>query len=165
MRAIPKTVLAICCLAAVAIGRPALTEDAKAEMQLTRDEVQAKRTELLTEYLTLTSQESDQFWPVYRQYRTDVGQLGDQTIQRVMNFQELISEPTDKDAKDLVDGYLKDQKARIDLQRKYLGKFEKILPPRKLVRYYQLENKMDAVVNLGLAGTIPLVAEKPAPDK
>jgi hypothetical protein len=162
MRAISKTAIALCCLAAVAIGRPALTEDTKAEMQLTRDEVQAKRTELLTEYLTLTTQESDQFWPVYRQYRADVGQLSDKTIQRVMNFTELVSEPTDKDAKDLVDGYLKDQKTRIDLQRKYLGKFEKILPPRKLVRYYQLENKMDAVVNLGLAGSVPLVSEKPA---
>jgi hypothetical protein len=162
MRAIVKPAVVLCCLAAVAIGRPALTEDARSDLQLTREQVQARRTELLTEYLTLTPQESDQFWPVYRKYRAELGTIGDQTVQRVMNFTDLPSEPTDKDAKDLIDGYLKDQKSKLDIQRKYVNTFGKILPPRKLVRYYQLENKMDAVVNLGLAGSVPLVSDKPA---
>ena len=36
-------------------------------------------------------------------------------------------------------------------------KFSKILPTRKAARYYQLENKLDAVVDVDLADQIPLI--------
>jgi hypothetical protein len=46
---------------------------------------------------------------------------------------------------------------RVTLMKSFLPKFRKVLPEKKVARYYQLENKIDAVVNYGLARQIPLV--------
>ena len=39
----------------------------------------------------------------------------------------------------------------------YLPRFKKVLPPRKVARLYQVENKARALVNYDLARGIPLV--------
>jgi hypothetical protein len=38
-----------------------------------------------------------------------------------------------------------------------MPKFQKALPAIKVARYYQIENKIQAVVQYGLADSIPLV--------
>jgi hypothetical protein len=42
------------------------------------------------------------------------------------------------------------------LKRKYVKRFMKVLPAKKVLRYYQIENKLDTIINMDLAATIPL---------
>ena len=46
------------------------------------------------------------------------------------------------------------------MRRTYLDEFAKVLPGRTVARFYQIENKMDAVLRYDLAATIPVVDEK-----
>ena len=46
---------------------------------------------------------------------------------------------------------------RLKLRQDYLPRFRKVLPDIKVGRYYQLENKIHAVVAYELAKAIPLV--------
>ena len=46
------------------------------------------------------------------------------------------------------------------MRRDYVAEFAKVLPGRKVARFYQIENKMDAVIRYDLAATIPVVEEK-----
>ena len=43
------------------------------------------------------------------------------------------------------------------MRRKYLEPIGEALPGRKVMRFYQIENKMDAVLRYELAETIPVV--------
>jgi len=45
----------------------------------------------------------------------------------------------------------------LKVQKQYLRKFRKVLPALKVVRFYQLENKMDAEIDAELAVFIPLM--------
>ena len=49
------------------------------------------------------------------------------------------------------------EKERVALKELYLPKFQKAVPAIKAVRYFQIENKIQAIVNYELAGRIPLV--------
>ena len=49
------------------------------------------------------------------------------------------------------------ERDRVALMQSYLPKFNAAIPPTKVARYYQIENKLRAVVNFGLADAIPLV--------
>ena len=42
------------------------------------------------------------------------------------------------------------------LRRKYVKRFMKVLPAKKVLRYYQIENKLDAMIDMDLAAMIPL---------
>jgi len=150
-------------LAAVLFHGPVVAQDTRNDIELTRDQIRTKRTEIVTEYMDLTQPESDKFWPLYRKYHADLESINPGLIQRASALDESTTPVSDKDARGLLDEYLKTQKSRVELQQKYVKQFSKVLPPRKLVRYFQLENKMDAVVNLGLAGSVPMLKQTPPP--
>jgi len=46
--------------------------------------------------------------------------------------------------------------AEVALKKSYIPKLEKVLPEVKVARYYQIENKIRALVKYELAGKIPL---------
>jgi len=48
---------------------------------------------------------------------------------------------------------------RIKLRQSYLPQFGKILPGRTVARFFQIENKIDAVIRYDLASTIPVVED------
>jgi hypothetical protein len=47
----------------------------------------------------------------------------------------------------------------LKLHKKYMRRFGKLLTPLELARFYQIENKLDAVVNVQLAQGIPLISK------
>jgi hypothetical protein len=57
----------------------------------------------------------------------------------------------------LTGDYLAAEADRLQVRRAYLAEFAKILPGRAVARFYQIENKMDAVLRYDLAATIPVV--------
>ena len=64
-----------------------------------------------------------------------------------------------------MEDYLAAEAERVQVRRTYLPEFLKILPGRTVARFYQIDNKMDAVLRYDLAAGIPVVEEKPAPAK
>jgi hypothetical protein len=64
---------------------------------------------------------------------------------------------SDEMAKKLIDDYVAIEGDRIGLMKSYLPKFRAVLSEKKVARYYQLENKINAVVAYEVAGQIPLV--------
>ena len=62
-----------------------------------------------------------------------------------------------KAAKKLTDEFLAIQAEHQKLRVSYLPQFRKVLSDIKVARYYQIENKVGAVVSYELATSIPLV--------
>ena len=60
-------------------------------------------------------------------------------------------------ARTMIDEALRIEEDRVKLKRRWLKRMEPVLPPRLLARYFQLENKFQAVVAADLARQIPLV--------
>ena len=59
----------------------------------------------------------------------------------------------------LVQDYLAVEMDRLGLRQRYLEPFSAVLPSPKVLRFYQIENKIDAVLRYELAGTIPVIEE------
>ena len=59
------------------------------------------------------------------------------------------------------DAFFKDSLAidrdRLTVREKYVPKVRAVLPAQKAARFFQIENKLDAIVNVVLASEIPLV--------
>ncbi len=48
------------------------------------------------------------------------------------------------------------EKAKMDVKSKYISRFQKVLPARKVMRFFQADNKLDAMLNAQLASVVPL---------
>jgi hypothetical protein len=64
---------------------------------------------------------------------------------------------TNERAKKLMDEYMTIESLGSKLRKSYLPKFRNVLPEVKVVRYYQIENKIQAALMYELASQIPLV--------
>jgi len=66
---------------------------------------------------------------------------------------------TDEKAMQIVKDYLAVEADRVKVRQDNLPAISAALPGKKVARFYQIENKMDAVVRYKLAETIPVVAQ------
>jgi hypothetical protein len=131
----------------------------KDEIELTRSEVQSRRQEIVKELMELTPQESEGFWPVYRDYQRDAAKLGDQRVALIETYFANADNLTDEQADKLLDDAFKLRKSQLDLQKKYVGKYRKVLPPVKVARLYQIENALDAIISANLQASMPMIGD------
>ena len=126
-------------------------------MELVREKIKTDKKLFIAQNMKLTESEAKVFWPVYENYQKDLGKLVDKTVKLIDNYATNYETMTEEAAKKLINGYLAIEGERVTLMKSFLPKFRKVLPEKKVARYYQLENKINAVVKYGLARQIPLV--------
>jgi hypothetical protein len=81
----------------------------------------------------------------------------DQVIKLIDNYGKVYNAMTDEAASKLLTDYLALERAHVALLSSYVPRFQNVLPPKKVARLYQIENKMRALVNYELAKQIPMV--------
>jgi hypothetical protein len=150
-----RVVLALLCLMTLTLPQTALAQDA--ETQAARADIQAERTKLVAANLDLTETEGKAFWPIYNDYRAQWSKLDDRTLALVKDYADNYEAMSDEKAKSLLQQLVTLDDDRLKLRRSYIGKFEKVLPPKKVARYFQIERKLDAAVAYEAASVIPLV--------
>ena len=141
----------------VFVVSPMAQEKPADNMQLVREKIKTDKKLFIAQNMNLTESEAKVFWPVYENYQKDLAKLVDKTVKLVENYAANYQTMTEEAAKELINGYLAIEGERVTLMKSFLPKFRKVLPEKKVARYYQLENKIDAVVSYGLAKQIPLV--------
>lgn len=132
-------------------------QDATEDIQLTRAVIQAERQAIVTRAMDLTPEEMQRFWPVYREYRLEAIKLGDRIVSLVQRYVDDYDELTDAAANTLLTDFVTIEQARASLKARFLPKFKKVLPAKKVARFYQLENKLDITILAEMAEAIPLV--------
>jgi hypothetical protein len=130
------------------------------QQQILLDTIRANKKAFVAVNLELSPDEAKNFWPLYDQYQKEISANGDRVLAIVEDYTSNFHDLSNEKAAQLMDGYLAAEAERVQVRRTYLPQFAKILPGRTVARFYQLENKMDAVVRYDLAGTIPVVDEK-----
>ena len=124
------------------------------------DTIRANRKALVAVNLELSPAEADKFWPLYDRYQKEISAIGDRVVAIVEEYTATFRDLSNDKALQLMESYLAAEAERIQVRRTYLAEFKKILPGRTVARFYQIENKMDAVLRYDLAATIPVVDEK-----
>jgi hypothetical protein len=145
-------------LVLVLSGSLCLAEEKPSDnMDVLREKIQADKKLLVADNMHLTEAEAKAFWPVYEAYQNELFILRQRSIKLIKDYAAAYATMTDKDAKKLLDEFMTIEGLRLKVRQAYLPKFRKVLPEKKVARYYQIENKIFALVNYELAKDIPLV--------
>jgi hypothetical protein len=137
---------------------PALAQETPADnMEIVREKIRSDKKLFIAANMGLTESEAKAFWPVYDNYQKDLDGLADRSIKLIQEYAKSYDTMSDEVAKKLLDEYLAIEAERQKLREFYLPSFRKALPEKKVARYYQLENKILAVINYELAAEIPLI--------
>ena len=134
-------------------------EAANANLDILLDTIRANKKALVAANLTLSDEEAGRFWPLYDKYQTDLTAVQDRGVKVIQDYTASYHDLSNEKAMKLADDWLSAEGDRVKVRRDYLPQFAKVLPGKKVVRFYQIENKMDAVVRYELASSIPVVGE------
>ena len=128
------------------------------DFEKVREKMQKQKDEVIAAEMTLTESESKAFWPLYREYQEALRTLQDRSFLLLAGYaRERENETfTDRKATALLDEYLDIEREGLWLKRTYMDKFGKILPAGKVMRYFQLENKIAAMINYQMTQGVPL---------
>jgi hypothetical protein len=140
------------------VSIPAFTQDKPADnMELVREKIAADKKLFVAEVMKLTEAEARAFWPVYDSYQKELSKLFDRKIKLIQDYAKNYETMSDEVAKKLLDEYMAIEGEYLKLRQSYLRKFRKVLSEKKVVRYYQIDNKIKAVLEYELARQIPLM--------
>jgi hypothetical protein len=126
-------------------------------MQIVVEKIRADKKLFIAENMQLTEAEAKAFWPVYEQYQDELFLLRARTTQLINDYAEAYEKMTNDTAKKLLDEYMTIETLGLKLRQAYLPKFREVLPEVKVVRYYQIENKINAALMYELGANIPLM--------
>jgi len=127
------------------------------EEELVRSLLQTGKKAIIVDNMGFTEEESKAFWPVYNEYQQAKEKLNARTIKVLKEYMDGYETMTNEKAESLIKEYVAIEKERSDLKASFLPRFMKILPARKVARYYQIENKLEAIIKYELAKEVPLV--------
>jgi hypothetical protein len=114
--------------------------------------------QILREEMMFSDEEREAFWPLYERYSAEKRQVSERYLAALIEFVDRYhsGDLTDEHASRLTKVYFDVELAILDKRRSYVPRFGEFLTPVKVMRFFQLENKVEAEVNAALALVIPL---------
>jgi hypothetical protein len=147
----------VCLVACPFLGS---AEDTPADnMQILVEKIRADKKLLVAENMQLTEVEAKGFWPLYNQYQDELFLLRARTLKLINDYGKSYEKMTNDAAKKLLDEYMTTEGLGLKLRQTFLPKFRNVLPDTKVLRYYQIENKINAALIYELASNIPLTKD------
>jgi len=136
---------------------PAAAQTVAEKLEITRDGIERQKRVIVAGSLPLTSAEEKAFWPLYDEYQKEQRSLDAGTDRLVADYVAGYETLTDERARAMLDEMIRLDEERAKLHRRWVDRMAKALPPRKLARYFQIENRLEAIVRADLTRQIPLV--------
>ncbi len=139
-------------LSTTASAQTALDE----QIALVRQSAHTDRKVILMGNMSFTADESAAFWSKWNEYRAAVAANGDRTLALIKDFAANYEEMTDQKAQELMTDHFSIKMQDLVIKQNFAKEINKFMPAQKVMRVIQIENKLDAAINLQLASEIPL---------
>ena len=147
---------------AAAAQTPKSTEDTQranlsAYVELLRSDVRAQKVAIITELMGFTEAEDKAFWPIYREYDSELSTINDARVEGIREYAANYEKVTDALADSLATKALELEARRHELKKKYYERFKMALSPKVAARFLQIENQLLMLIDLQIASSLPIV--------
>ena len=127
------------------------------DIKMLRADVQSSRKAITAENMNLTADEATKFWPIYDEYAAEVAKIGDDRVALIKDYAANYHTMTDDQANHFIERAAAIDQQFIAARSKYVPLFEKAISSKKTALWYQIDRRLDLLINLQLAWNIPVV--------
>ena len=129
----------------------------QAYISLLRSDLRQKKTDVMSAVMQLNAEEAAQFWPIYRDFETELRQFYDQVGAEIRNYAAKNDKMTDTMADQIGTKVLDLEQQRNNMKRRYYVRFKTALDPIVAMRFLQVENQIERIIDLQIASELPIV--------
>lgn len=127
------------------------------QIELARQASNMDRQALLLDNVQFTADESDLFWPAWKEYRLATQANGDRMVTLLKDFAANYENMDNLKADELMTDYFSIKMQDLTIKQQFAQKINVFLSAKKVMRITQVENKLDAAIQMEIATEIPLV--------
>ena len=141
----------------------ASSADLDSQIESVRADIRSDKVAIITDTMKFTPQESTVFWPIYRKYEADLTQLNDERVKLIKEYADKYVTLTDADAKQMTQQSIDLESRRVDLKKRYFKEFNQKISGVTCAKFFQLEHRLDLLIDLKIASELPMLLIKPVP--
>lgn len=119
-------------------------------------QIQTDKRAVVMDAMRFTDAEAEAFSPVYDSYQAEMKTTYEAGASLLNKYAANYDTMTDDAAKTILKDWFKIRDQRNDLVEKYAKKLGKVLPPKKVLRWVQVEHKLITLLDAQAALMIPL---------
>jgi len=127
------------------------------EVQLLRSDIRSAKKQIVEENMKLTDAQAEKFWPVYDAYTQETTKQGDARYDLVKEYANNYVNMTDAEADSLVQQMATLDEQTATLRKQWIPKFRKVLTGKQTALFFQLDRRINLILDLQFAANIPLV--------
>jgi hypothetical protein len=124
-------------------------------IEVARAGMQADRATIITAAMNFNDKDAAVFWPIYRRYEYERSTLDDRRVTVIKEYTEKYSTMTDTDAKGMAERMFDCDSRLAALKKSYFKKFNKALPALTVTKFFQLEHRIDLMMDMQVESSFP----------
>jgi hypothetical protein len=129
----------------------------RAFIELVRSDLRTDKALIIAQNIRFTEEEAAEFWPLHREYELARNKFLDERLALINKYLGLHDSMTDDQARKLADKAFALEEKQTKLKRTYFKRFAKVVPAKKAAQFFQLENQINAALDVRLAAALPLI--------
>jgi len=127
------------------------------DIEMLRADLRAQRKQIVAQNMNLTADEATKFWPIFEEYRKVAIKPNDERWAVIKDYAANHNTMTDAQAYNYIKRLAAVDEELIGLRLRYVPVFEKVISPKKTALWYQIDRRIDLLINLQLSTQIPMV--------
>jgi hypothetical protein len=131
-----------------------------ADIALLRQDLRAMKMQVIGQNMSLSDSEGQKFWPIYNHYVKDLQEVNNQKYALLKQYAEMWATMNDEDALIYVRHWLEADGQAQALRLQYVPVVSQVLPGRKAATFFQLDRRLNMIIDLQLFSQIPLAHPK-----
>ena len=152
-----KTLIVLAALAALGpMGQALAQTTVRDDTELLISQIQTDKRAVVLTALEMTDDQVRAFTPIYDKYQADMKKLSERAVEMLNKFAANYGSMTDEAAKDILKEWLELRDERNAITKKYAKEMGRALPPTKVLQWVQIENKLNALLDVQAASVIPV---------
>jgi hypothetical protein len=129
------------------------------DLEDSRIELEAKKKVHISKSLDLTAEQSAPFWDVYADYEKNSGKITKASFDLIRKFSDGYKKNSisEQSATNMLATYFRLEGQKLQLKQEYYTHFQKVIPAKKVFRFFQIDNKIDSLIRCDIAKKLPLI--------
>ncbi|MGA6987335.1 MAG: hypothetical protein WBZ01_14875 [Terriglobales bacterium] len=127
------------------------------DVEMLRADLRAQRKAIVAQNMILTPDEATKFWPIFDQYRKEAVKANDERWAVIKDYAANYNTMSDAQAQDYIKRSTAVDQQLLELRMKYVPVFEKVISTQKTALWYQIDRRIDLLINLQFSTVIPMV--------
>ncbi len=145
-------------IAAAQTAKPESRElNMKAYVELLRSDLKSGKAQVMATVMQLDAGDAAKFWPVYKDFETELSRIGDQVLGAIKTYAANYDNMKPEVADGLAGKLLDLERQRNELKKKYYLKFKTATDAITAMRFLQVENQLERLIDLQIASELPVI--------